>query len=45
LSAALLRPNGRLLEFACIEGNEDMIIIQALRDKDDKAKQDQQNKK
>lgn len=44
-STLILRPNDRLLEFACMEGNEDMIIIQALRDKDDKAKQDQQNKK
>jgi hypothetical protein len=41
----ILRPNDRLLEFACMEGNEDMVIIQAMRDKEDKAKQDQQNKK
>jgi hypothetical protein len=39
-STLILRPNDRLLEFACMEGNEDMIFIQTLRDKDDKAKQE-----
>lgn len=44
-STLIYRPNDRLLEFACMEGNEDMIIIQALRDKEDKAKQDKLDKK
>jgi hypothetical protein len=44
-STLILRPGERLLEFACMEGNEDMIYIQGLRDKDDKAKQDKQDAK
>jgi hypothetical protein len=41
-STLILRPKDRLLEFACMEGNEDMFFIQGLRDKDDKAKQEKE---
>jgi hypothetical protein len=37
-SKLILRPGDRLLEFACMEGNEDMIYIQTLRDAKDKEK-------
>ena len=35
-SSLILRPDERLLEFACMEANEDMIYIQSIRDKDKK---------